>query len=167
MTGAAGTPDLVEVRLRNVPLELRNRSQQQGDELIREMALIRQGSDSGQASHVPDQLLAVADEVATVYAPFTGASMQQLEEAFERGESEVAEVVYRVPPAFAEFARQIEEVLTQVDEYCRAGQHLLALASPADIAAYRAWALSEFQRQIAGEPPRSWLEYRAQHPGSS
>ncbi len=166
MTAASAgeAASLVEVRLRNTPLALRHRSTQHGEELKREMALIRQGNDSGTVSDVPAELLAVAEEVATVYAPFTGAPVQQLDEAFERGESEVAEVAYRVPPSIAQFAQRILDVLARVDQYCREGEHLLMLATPPDVAAYRTWTLTEFQRQIAGQPPRSWPEYLAQRP---
>jgi hypothetical protein len=54
-------------------------------------------------------------------------------------------------------------VLDEVDEFCRAGRHLLTLAAPEDIAAYRRWSLGEVALQIDGAPPMSWPQYAEAH----
>lgn len=66
----------------------------------------------------------------------------------------------------ADLARRIRAMLVEMDEYCRSWKHLLMLTTSADVAAYREWALTEFERQIVGEEPLSWPQYRQREAGS-
>ena len=82
-----------------------------------------------------------------------------MEEALERGESEI-DLTYHVPPAAAGAAQQLGDMLDEADEYCRRGNHLLTLATPAEELRFRRWFISEFVDQLRGAPPTPWPDYR-------
>lgn len=50
----------------------------------------------------------------------------------------------------------LRQMLAEADEYCRAGDELLTLAAPPDIAAFTGWYLQEFLRQLDGAAPQPW-----------
>jgi hypothetical protein len=52
-------------------------------------------------------------------------------------------------------------MLDEVDEFCRQGKHLLTLATPPELVAYRRWYLGEFIAQLAGRPATPWPDYAA------
>ncbi len=151
--------EFVTVRLLDVPVPLRFQSAEHGEGLVREMTLLMTGDP--ETSRVPARLVELAGEVRNQYAPFTAAQVATLEEALARGVDVVPELVYRVPPSAVEMARRLREILSEADEYCRSGEHLLTLATPPDVAAFRTWMLGEFERQVTGEPPVPWPEFRA------
>ena len=152
---------LIQVELLEMPLELRNRAQQHSDELLREMTLIAlQGSSTHE---LPVRLTRLAAEVQANFSAFTATSEAAIDAAVDRGDAVVPRIVYRVPATISAYCRHLIEILEETDEYCRAGEYLLALAWPADIYAYRMWALLEFERQIAGEPPTTWPQFAAHH----
>lgn len=145
---------MVQVHLIGVPLALRARNLEHGQDLVRELALVRLGAgrrDTG----VPDRLLKVADEVRSVYGAFSAGPNDELDAALQRG-LEFYDVTYTVPAHVGPFIARLIQVLEEAEEFCRAGRYLLTLAAPPDIAAYRRWSLGEFQRQIAGCPPLPW-----------
>ena len=51
-------------------------------------------------------------------------------------------------------ARSMAAMMAEVDEFCRAGDHLMTLATPPEVVALREWVLEELTRQIdeGGEP---------------
>ena len=154
--------ELVEVQLLDYPLELRERSNHQGADLVREMALLVGGQSSGGGAHpLPQRLVEVATALQELYGPFIEATIEELEAAADRGEHTLDRVVYRLPRSAAAYVRHVAEVLEEADAYCRAGEHLLMLAAPAEIAAYRAWVFREVQRQVGGAAPVSWPDYLA------
>ena len=118
------------------------------------------------ASSVQTRLVEVADEVATVYAPFASAPNAALEEAYRAGIKTLPELVYRVPASIGDLIERIRTLLAEVDEYCRTGKHLLTLETPPELATYRSWSLDEFTRQLAGKPPTPWPAYAAAHGAS-
>jgi hypothetical protein len=150
---------LADVVLLGVPLELRARSQEHSDELVREMTLIALQIREGDGDALPVRLTELAAEVQLTYGAFSAPADARLDAAAARGETVVPRTTYTVPRAAGPFARHLIEVLEETDEFCRAGSYLLALASPPDIHAYRVWALTEFERQIAGGQPLSWVDY--------
>lgn len=155
--------ELVEVRLLEVPLDVRERSTRHGVDLMREMTLIVGGRDSGTTSRaVPERLLEIARELDLVYGPYVTSTTEALEAAADRGDSVVPEVVYRLPPSVSAFVQHIADVLAEVEAYCTSGRELLLLAAPAEVKAYRDWSLHEVRRQIAGEPPMPWPAYVAE-----
>ena len=159
-------PELVEVRLLEVPLDLRERSARHGADLMREMTLIVGGRDSGTTSRaVPQRLLDIARELDLVYGPYVTSTTEELEAAADRGDAVVPEVVYRLPASVAVFMQHIADVLAEVEVYCASGRDLLMLAAPDDVTAYRNWSLQEVQRQVAGEPATPWPQYLAQRAG--
>ncbi|PPK92296.1 hypothetical protein CLV92_11542 [Kineococcus xinjiangensis] len=151
--------DLAEVRLLRIPLRLRARSAQHGEELMRELALIQIGAQQHAREHVeesvPQRLLDLAAEAQTTYGAFSAAPDAEMAAALERGEEDL-DVTYRVPRHVGPFVRRMRGILEEADEYCRQGEHLLTLAAPADVAAYRRWLFDQFERQIAGEDPQPW-----------
>ena len=52
--------------------------------------------------------------------------------------------------------RALGDLLDEADAYCAGGQHLLMLATPDDLLAYRRWYLGEFTRQAEGASPVPW-----------
>ena len=161
MAEAADEAGLVSVRLLEVPVALRFRSVEHGEGLVREMTLLTMRGDG--ESQIPRRLVDLAAEVTDTYGPSTAAQAAELESARANGLAVLPEVVYRVPPQTADFIRRIATTLDEVEEYCRAGEYLLTLASPPDLLAYRRWSMSEFERQIEGAPPMTWPEFCAAH----
>lgn len=158
--------ELVEIRYLEMPLSLRELSNRHGAELLREMTLIVGGRDSGTTSRaVPERLLQIATELDSVYGPFVSGTDELVESATDLGEETLPEVVYRVPPSIAGFVQHISDVLDEVEDYCRQGKDLLTLTSPADVVAYRTWALEEVVRQVAGEQPTPWPAFAARNAG--
>jgi hypothetical protein len=154
--------DLFEMRLLDVPLALRERSRQHGAELLREMELISMGQAAGTTQHeIPRRLVELAQELERVYGPYVGANTDEMDAALDRGDDTLAEVVYHLPRWSVDLVRHVEDVLREVDDYCRAGKELLTLAPPDDVVAYRAWTSSEVLRQAAGEPPTPWPVFAA------
>jgi hypothetical protein len=155
-------PDLVDVRLLNLPLDLRERSMRHGADLMREMTLILGGRESGTTSRaVPQRLLDLAQELETSYGPYVASTTAEIDDATDRGVITLPEVVYTLPPSAAQFMEHIADVLAEVEDYCRSGKHLLMLSAPPEVLAYREWALNEVRRQIAGEAPIPWPDFAA------
>ena len=61
-----------------------------------------------------------------------------------------------MPADVADACVHLRDSLDAADDFCREGEHLLTLASPDDVVAYRRWFLDEFVHQVAGDPPRPW-----------
>jgi hypothetical protein len=142
--------ELVSVSILGMPLEVMQRSSEHSDELLREFALIRgEGSD-----HVPARLLALIEELRGRFGSFSEGPRQAMQAALERGDATI-DLHYDVPPTVAAAARQLGDLLDEADEFCRSGD-LLTLATQPEGLAFRHWYLDEFQRQIAGQPPRPW-----------
>lgn len=154
--------ELVDVVLLDIPLDLRQRSQEHSDELIREMTLIALQIHEGDGDALPVRLTALVADVQLTYGAFSSRADAELDAAATRGDDVVSRVVYTVPRHVGPYARHLIEILEEADEFCREGAFLLALASPPDIHAYRIWALREFERQLAGESPISWPTYAAE-----
>lgn len=148
--------ETVEVRLLNYPLDLYLRAQQHSDELIREFMHITNSRQSDPSAEVaPTRLWAIIDDLTVRFAAMIEAPRQERDAAIERGELRI-DLTYVTPVEALEPVRQLGHLLDEADEYCRAGQHLLTLATPPDAVAFRHWFLGEFERQFAGEAPRPW-----------
>jgi hypothetical protein len=152
--------DLGEVHLIGLPVPLWGRAQQQGDELVRELTLIAsQVHDHHRPTSVPVRLVELVDALTARYGTFSAEQEARLAAAAARGEAEIDELVFRVPPEAGVAAADLWAMLDEVDDYCRGGQHLLMLATPPDLVRFRQWYLDEFIRQLAGQPPRAWSDY--------
>jgi hypothetical protein len=148
---------IVEIRLLELPVQLWSRTQQHTDELIREFVLLGQQRrhDEAPLLPLPVRLGQLVEEVGGNYGSFSEEQETQLLAAVAAGEAAI-DVTYRMPAAVGAAARHLGDLLSEVDEYCRRGEHLLTLETPPDLVAFREWYLEEFRRQIAGEPPTPW-----------
>ena len=108
---------------------------------------------------MPARLLELVAVLRERYNSATEEQDELIQDAHEDGVPVLAEVVYRVPGDVAGAATALLALLDEADEYCRAGQHLLTVASPPEVVRYRHWYLQEFVRQIGGAPPVPWPAY--------
>ncbi len=150
---------LVAVQVRQLPVRLWARSQEQHDALMREFALMSVPTEDDQrARHVPTRLIELID---TLNADFDGVSTAQEQELYAAVESGLTTLdqVYRVPAEAAAACEVLGALLDETDEYCRQGQHLLTLAADAELVRFRWWYLDQFIDQVAGKPPVAWPDY--------
>lgn len=147
--------ELVDIVLPRFPLRLFDRWRERFDDLLRELALISIAADEDESGGVPGRLVGLAREVSTTFAHAAEAAAQAREDAAARGESSL-ELVYRLPrQAAAAYAARLEEVMADVDFYCRDRQ-LLALEAPIELVAFRHWYFGNAVRQCHGLPPVPW-----------
>jgi hypothetical protein len=150
-----------EVRLLRFPLDVHQRATEAFEGLRREFQLI--ALRGPEADDVPERLLRVVDALAVEYEGLNVEADSARDEAAARGDTEVPELVYRVPPGVAEACVALSEIVDQADDFCRQGDVLLTLATPREAVAFRRWYLGEFVAQLNGEPPVPWPE--ADHEG--
>jgi len=146
-------PPSVTVRLLGLPVQLHVDAAAHQEALQRELDVI---SIDDQAS-APIRLRALIDEVQERYGGLSEHPTAELQAAIDRGDTSI-DLTYVVPPEAAEAMDHLLAVLDEVDEYCRQGEHLLTLASPPLVVAYRNWFLGEFGRQARGAAPTPWSE---------
>lgn len=154
------TESLVQVVLLEVPVSVWARTQEHTDELIREFALIAAGEHDPGAAAVPARLTELIDAVGREFAGIGDEQADRLSTAAAAGVETIPRLVYRVPPSVADAVRHLGAMLDEADAYCRAGQHLLTLATPPDLLRFRNWFLEEFARQVAGDAPVPWPQYQ-------
>jgi hypothetical protein len=143
------------VRIVGLPVPLHVRTSEHTDELMREFMFLRAQSDDPEAPTVPARLLDLVDDLSGRYAGFTAGTQAELDAAIAEQRPSV-DLEYRVPADVGEACVHLRDSLDAADDFCRQGEHLLTLASPDDVVAYRRWFLDEFVRQVEGEPPRPW-----------
>lgn len=148
--------ELVEVRLLGLPLQVWQRTQEHVDGLLREFMLIVQDDEARAAT--PGRLLGLIEELTAGYGEFSEEQRRQMEAALARGEAEI-DLTYQVPPGAAGAAQLLGDMLDEADDYCRRGDHLLTLATPAEALRFRRWFIGEFVDQVAGRPPTLWPDY--------
>jgi hypothetical protein len=154
------------VRLIGVPLALMDRSSEHHQELTREFQLLAIDPPTSTPGHeVPQRLLDLIAELTGEYAGVSDAADAEREAAFARGEASI-DLAFEVPAAVADACVRLDRMLDDADEFCRAGDRLLTLATPADLAALRHWYLGEFVAQVGGAAPTPWPAYAAAHPES-
>ncbi|HVM13630.1 MAG TPA: hypothetical protein VM287_04790 [Egibacteraceae bacterium] len=152
-------PELRDVRLVQVPLDVHARTVQWHEDLMREFTLIDISESQNAAAEedgadVPARLLALVAELRSEYAPFTDPTTQELEHARRRGEI-ATDVTYTVPTTVGPVAQRFNELLDEADGFCRSGD-LLTLAASPELASFRRWFLGEFTRQLGGAQPTPW-----------
>jgi hypothetical protein len=145
---------LISVEIIGLPLDLRERAIEHAEELRREFTLIAGQLERGEGS-VPHRLVELIKVLRGRYTSFTAEQEDALDAAVAAGRSSI-DLTFRVPRPAAEAASAIGALMDEADEYCREGKHLLTLATPADLAAYRHWFLGQFIEQGAGAPPTPW-----------
>ena len=144
--------ELVEVELQHLPVQVQRQAAEHHDALVRELSLIKASSDT---EALPHRLVALVDELDEKFGRFAEGPRAVLNDAFLDDEDYV-DVTYRVPRETGEALARLAELLDQADDFCRQGQHLVTLATPPLIAAYRHWLVDEFVRQGQGDAPRPW-----------
>jgi len=157
-SGGADPGSLRHVVLANLPLDVRARSQEHNEGLMREFALIANPHPDS-AQEIPARLLRIIGQLRDQYSGFTAANTAMIEEAKARGDQEIT-VEYDVPAAARQAATTYMALLDEADEYCRRGD-LLTLAAPPEILTFRNWFVGEFVRQIDGAEPTPWPAYIA------
>ena len=148
--------ELVEVRLLDLPVRIYRRAAEHNDELLREFALIRDQHENVD-SHVPGRLLTLMEELQERFDAFTAQSRSALQEAMWNNRDRI-DLIYRIPPEAKQAVKDLDALLDETDEYCRSGEELLTLATPADALALRHWFLGQFVAQMDGEAPTPWSE---------
>jgi hypothetical protein len=148
---------MVTITIRGLPVPLHAASQAHSDELMREFRLLAEQMRQEGTHGLPRRLIELVNALEGQYSAFTEAQEDQIETAISAGASTV-DLVYSLPASVGDGVRQLGALLDEVDELCRAGQHLLTLATPPDQLAYRRWFLDEFTRQIDGEQPVAWAD---------
>jgi anti-anti-sigma factor len=143
---------LIQVRLLDLPTHIQREASAHHDALVREFTLI-QGSSAPEA--LPQRLLTLIDELQNRFQEFSHAPRAAIEAAVEKGAPSV-DVTYVVPKDVGDAVVHLRELLDEADDYCRAGEHLVTLATPPLARAYREWFLGEFIRQAAGGSPQPW-----------
>lgn len=159
MTGPQHDP-LVEVHLRQLPVQLWATSQELSDDLLREFALVVADLETEHEHRpLPARLLDLVQAVTAQFAGAADVQEAQLFAAVEAGTPEI-DLVYRLPPAAGPAAAHLETMLDEADAYCRAGRDLLTLAAPEEVVTFRHWFLGQFSDQLAGRPAVAWPDYR-------
>lgn len=151
--------DLVVVNIIDLPVAIWARSQEHVDGLLREFSLLLAGPQVREG-HAPRQLLELVEELQRDYQGVGGAQAAQLGEAAAAGEAFI-DLTYTVPPGVADASDRLGNAMDAADEYCRAGDHLLSLATPPDALAFRRWFLGQFTSQVQGAEPVPWPEWCA------
>jgi hypothetical protein len=152
---------LITVRLVQLPIDVQVQAQQHADELTRELVLVgEQMHQRGAAANaLPIRFVELVTALSHRYSMFTAEQEQQLAAAIASGAPSV-DLEYTVPVSASAAAASLGDILDEADEYCRAGQLLLTLATPAPLVTYRRWFLDQFVGQAAGSAPESWPDYR-------
>ena len=147
---------LAVVEMRRIPVALQARATEHAEELQREFVLIAEGLQHTESSSaLPRRLLDLVDVLRREFGGFTAEQEDAFDEALRTGVRTV-DLTFRVPPAAAEAAIALGQMLDEADEYCREGRHLLTLATPPELVAYRRWYLEQFVDQLAGGAPTPW-----------
>lgn len=147
---------LVRVRLLGVPVNLWQKTSAHQDAIQREFDIVRASLPT---QSTPHRLLDLIRDLDARFGEFGEGARQEVASAVKQGKRQV-DLTYLVPTAAAHAARTVKEMLAEVDAYCRAGEHLLTLATPDDQIAFRNWALGEFIRQIEhGLEPLPWNDH--------
>ena len=158
MSAGAAPVDLVTVELLALPLRIHRQSSEHSDGLFRELALVLRSEND--ESSVPARLLRLIDELHASFGAFGTGPNAALADALARGDEEI-DLVYQVPARVREAAIDLDVLLDEADAFCRQGEHLLTLATPPRLVAFRKWFLREFAAQVAGAAPTPWPEYAA------
>jgi hypothetical protein len=146
------TPDeLVPVHLLDLPVPIAAATEEHFNELHREFVLI--ASSTLDDHHVPAGCSRSVTTVTADYAGLDDEPSRHLEQAIADGKTSLADHVLRLPPSAGGAAQALSDILDEAEEFCRDGHHLLTLAAPPDVVAYRHWYVEQIQLQVCGEGP--------------
>ncbi|MGB9378058.1 MAG: hypothetical protein WCB04_11155 [Mycobacteriales bacterium] len=152
------TERLHEVRLIGYPLALYAKGQEHHNELMREFSLIAISGKMQSMPSVPSRLVELIERLTAEYGTLSQDVERERDEAYEAGLKSI-DLAYHAPPIVAEAVKELGRMLDEADDYCRAGDALLTLATPPDVKLFRDWFFSEFTGQLSGADPTPWPEY--------
>ncbi len=142
--------DLVEVRLRDLPVQVFADFRVRYHELCRELRLLALAH--GEAYPIAYELTEVALQVEQERRLARGVT--QLDKAIQAGLERV-DLTYQVPTSSPATMGRLLELLEEANEFCRQERMLAVAATPQQQALQR-WYLGEFVRQGAGADPQPW-----------
>ena len=148
--------ELLDVHMLQLPVPLAARAREHFEGLTREFTLIALSAGEEGAHHVPARLMELVTSITAQFAGINSEADRRLEDAIDNGDAVIEDHVLRVPPAAAPASKALGDIIDEADDYCRQGEHLLTLAFPPDLAAYRRWYLGQVLDQLAGKPAVSW-----------
>jgi len=150
----SSAPDeLFDIELRNVPVRVLAAGREHHDELMREFALLALGG-GGDGPDIPARLVELTQTFGVRYGGAASRPDEQVDAALARG-VDALDLTYRVPAHVSGAASLLNALLQEADDFCRAEQLLTVERSPV-VRDFGRWYCEEFQRQVAGEPPRPW-----------
>jgi hypothetical protein len=147
------------VVLVDFPLFVSGRADRHREALLREFAIIAFGG--GEQADVPKRLVEIATILDDRYSGLNPEAEDAIEAAVAR-RAEFIDLELTVLPRVKDDTLDLAPLLLEADEYCRTGG-LLTLAPTAEMRMYWTWFLGEFVFQADGQPPRSWLDFAAEH----
>jgi hypothetical protein len=150
--------DLRQVRLLNLPVRLWVAAKQHNEELLREFTLIATTTatpDGTARQQLPERLVSVITALRQQYGSGSSERDEKIFAAHDAG-IEHLDMHVELPAAAAPALRGVAGLLDEADAFCRSGQHLLTLATPAHLLEYRRWYLGELVAQVEGAPPTPW-----------
>ena len=148
-----GAAALVTVELLGVPVRVLAAAREHHDGLLREFRLLAMsGALSGPA--VPGRLVELTKALGVRHAAAAARPDRDFDRAVEQG-LDTVDLVYRVPPGVADGARELEALMAEADEFCRAAR-LMAPARDPVIARFGKWYVDQFVDQVAGRRPARW-----------
>jgi len=147
---------MVQVHLLQVPVELWRQARAHQDAVRREMDLLRA---SEPADSVPHRLMSLVEDFDARFGELSDRSWGDFEAAVEDG-GEAADLTIEIPAPAVAAARAMAAMMAEVDEFCRAGDHLMTLATPPELVALREWVLGELTHQVdQGGEPSPWPDH--------
>lgn len=149
--GAAGAASVV---LLGYPVRRGIRAREHTDALARECMLLHLDPGKAALSAAAGRLLEISAKLSEHYATELAEPERRKMAAFAAGAQRV-DLHYPVLPETLAVVQAWAGVLAELDAFAEQDV-LLTLCTPPDIAELTAWVLEEFDRQIAGAPPRPW-----------
>ena len=148
----------IQVHLLALPVPLARRATEHFEGLLREFSLIATAAQNepDREQHTPARLTELVSTITAAYGGINNEADQRLYDAIDRGDEVIDDHVLIVPKAAGPAAQALNDIIDEADEYCRQGEHLLTIAFPPDLAAYRRWYLGQVLDQLDGKPPVSW-----------
>lgn len=145
------------VVLRAVPLQIWERASEQSADLMRELALLEIGEDSGTTRRLlPRELLRLVHELQGRYGGLGDAFARQRTDALAQGLTEL-DVAFEVPVAIGPECARLDGLLDEADAFCGQGRDLMTLVPPPELQRFRRWFLGQLVAQVAGADPEPWV----------
>jgi anti-sigma regulatory factor (Ser/Thr protein kinase) len=144
---------LMTVKLLGVPVRVLAASREHHDGLMREFRLLAL-AEAPAGHDLPARLVELTQALGVRLAAAGSRPDEDFDRALEQG-LDTVDLVYRVPPAATDGARQLESMMSEADEFCRSAQ-LITLARTPVMIRFGQWYLGQFREQLAGRPATRW-----------